>query len=123
PMGRQANPIPITLPHNLRVSNGDFTKDDIIKDTKKGLLIGRLWYTYPVNPERGDFSCTARSGIKIIESGKISPGKSVRIVHNLKTLLENISAVGNDSKNILQWSSLPSITPTVKVNNIRATPL
>ncbi|MGI0018472.1 MAG: TldD/PmbA family protein [Nitrosotalea sp.] len=123
PMGRQANPIPITLPHNLRVSNGDFTKDDIIKDTKRGLLIGRLWYTYPVNPERGDFSCTARSGIKIIENGKTSPGKSVRIVHNLKTLLENIPAVGNDSKNILQWSSLPSITPTVKVNNIRATPL
>ncbi|CUR51435.1 Peptidase U62 modulator of DNA gyrase [Nitrosotalea devaniterrae] len=123
PMGRQANPIPITLPHNLKVLNGDFTKNDIIKDTKKGLLIGRLWYTYPVNPERGDFSCTARSGIKIIENGKTSPGKSVRIVHNLKTLLENISAVGNDSKNILQWSSLPSITPTVRVNNIRATPL
>ncbi|MHB8602786.1 MAG: TldD/PmbA family protein [Nitrosotalea sp.] len=123
PMGRQAQPIPITLPHNLKVADGDFTKDDIIKDTKKGLLIGRLWYTYPVNPERGDFSCTARSGVKIIENGKIIPGKSVRIVHNLKALLKNISAVGNDSKNILQWSSLPSITPTVRVDNIRATPL
>ncbi len=123
PMGRQVQPIPIALPHNLKVAAGDFTKDDIIKDTKKGLLIGRLWYTYPVNPERGDFSCTARSGVKIIENGKTSPGKSVRIVHNLKALLKNISAVGNDSKNILQWSSLPSITPTVRVDNIRATPL
>lgn len=123
PMGRQAQPIPIALPHNLKVVDGDLTKDNIIKDTKKGLLIGRLWYTYPVNPERGDFSCTARSGVKIIENGKTSPGKSVRIVHNLKALLKNISAVGNDSKNILQWSSLPSITPTVRVDNIRATPL
>lgn len=123
PMGRQAQAIPITLPHNLKVASGDLTKDDIIKDTKRGLLIGRLWYTYPVNPEQGDFSCTARSGIKIIENGKASPGKSVRIVHNLKTLLQNISAVGNDSKNILQWSSLPSITPTVKVDSMRATPL
>jgi len=123
PMGRQAQSTPITLPHNLKVAGGDFTKDDIIKDTKKGLLIGRLWYTYPVNPERGDFSCTARSGIKIIENGKTSSGRSVRIVHNLKTLLKNITAVGNDSKNILQWSSLPSITPTIRVDNIRATPL
>ena len=123
PMGRQAQSIPITLPHNLKVADGDFTKDEIIKNTKKGLLIGRLWYTYPVNPERGDFSCTARSGIKIIENGKINPGKSVRIVHNLKTLLKNISAIGNDSKNILQWSSLPSITPTVKVDNISVSPL
>jgi len=38
-------------------------------------------------------------------------------------LLKNISAIGNDSKNILQWSSLPSITPTVKVDNISVSPL
>ena len=94
-----------------------------MRDTKKGILVGRLWYTYPVNPEQGDFSCTARSGIKIIENGKICPGGSVRIVHNLNTLLKNISSIGNDPKNILQWGSIPSITPTVKVEKIRVSPL
>lgn len=123
PMGRQAQPLPTPLPHNIKVINGDHTKEEIIKDTKKGILVGRLWYTYPVNPEQGDFSCTARSGIKIIENGKIYPGGSVRIVHNLKTLLKNISTIGNDPKNILQWGSIPSITPTVKVGKIRASPL
>ena len=43
----------------------------MIKDTKHGLLIGRLWYTYAVNPIKGDFSCTARSGIRIIENGEV----------------------------------------------------
>ena len=124
PMGRSAQPLPFPIPHNLKVPNGSISKNEIIQETKKGLLIGRLWYTYPVNPEQGDFSCTARSGIRIIENGKItSPGKSVRIVHNLKTLLGNISAIGNDSKNILQWSSLPSITPTVKVDTVKVSPL
>lgn len=124
PMGRSTQSIPISMPHNLKVPNGDHGKDEIIQETKKGLLIGRLWYTYPVNPEQGDFSCTARSGIRIIENGEIiNPGKSVRIVHNLKTLLENITAIGNDTKNILQWSSLPSITPTVKVDSVRVTPI
>jgi PmbA protein len=124
PMGRSAQPLTVPLPHNLKVSEGNFVKDEIIRDTKKGLLVGRLWYTYPINPEQGDFSCTARSGIKIIENGMITgPGKSVRIVHNLKTLLMNILSVGKDSKNILQWHSLPSITPTVSVGNIVATPL
>jgi PmbA protein len=122
PMGRSAQSIPVSIPHNLKVPNGNHSKEEIIQETKKGLLIGRLWYTYPVNPERGDFSCTARSGVRIIENGKIiNPGKSVRIVHNLKTLLGNITAIGNDSKNILQWSSLPSITPTVKVGSVRVT--
>ena len=124
PMGRSTQSIAIPLPHNLKVSEGDFTRDEIIRDTKKGLLIGRLWYTYSVNPEQGDFSCTGRSGIKIIENGNITgPARSVRIVHNLKALLMNISSVGNNSRNILQWHSLPSITPTVSVASIRATPL
>ncbi len=123
PMGRQAQPLPTPLPHNIKVINGDHTKEDIIKDTKKGILVGRLWYTYPVNPEQGDFSCTARSGIKIIENGKTCPGGSVRIVHNLKTLLKNMSSIGNDPKNILQWGSIPSITPTIKVEKIRVSPL
>lgn len=124
PMGRSSQSLPLPLPHNLKVPNGSTSKNEIIQETRKGLLIGRLWYTYPVNPEQGDFSCTARSGVRVIENGKIvNPGKSVRIVHNLKTLLANISSIGNDSKNILQWSSLPSITPTVKVNSVKVTPI
>ena len=124
PMGRTAQPIPFPLPHNLRIDGNGITKEEIIKNTKKGLLVGRLWYTYPVNPERGDFSCTARSGIRIIENGIIKkPGKSVRIVHNLPILLQNISAVGNDVKNVLQWGSLPCITPTVKVEGIKVVPI
>ena len=124
PMGRSAQPIPVSLPHNLRVVNGSISQDEIIKETKKGLLVGRLWYTYPVNPERGDFSCTARSGIRIIENGEIkSPGKSVRIVNNLQPLLQSIAVIGNNAKNVLQWSALPCITPTVKVDSLSVTPI
>jgi len=66
----------------------------MIKETKDGILVGRLWYTYAVNPIRGDFSCTARSGIRIIKNGQIiGPGKSVRIIHNLPIMMKNISAI------------------------------
>ena len=124
PMGRSAQPIPFPLPHNLRIDGSGETKEEIIKNTKKGLLVGRLWYTYPVNPERGDFSCTARSGIRIIENGIIKkPGKSVRIVHNLPTLLQNVSAIGKDTKNVMQWNSLPCITPSIKIDGIKVVPI
>ena len=119
PMGRSAEPIPISAPHNLIVTPGNSSQEDMIKDTKHGLLVGRLWYTYAVNPIKGDFSCTARSGIRIIENGEIKgPGKSVRIVHNLPTLLKNISDIGNDQRRVMQWASLPSITPSIKVEGI-----
>jgi PmbA protein len=124
PMGRNAQPIPFPSPHNLKIDGKGETRDEIIKNTKKGLLVGRLWYTYPINPERGDFSCTARSGIRIIENGAIKkPGKSVRIIHNLPTLLQNISAIGKDRKNVLQWSSLPCITPSIKVEGVKVVPI
>jgi PmbA protein len=123
-MGRSAEPIPVAAPHNMRVIGDGKSRDEIIKDTKKGLLVGRLWYTYAVNPTKGDFSCTARSGIRIIENGKIkSAGTPVRIVHNLPVMLQNISAIGNDSKSVLQWASLPSIAPTVKAEKIKVIPI
>lgn len=119
PLGNSAEPIPIAAPHNLIVTPGNNSQEEMISDTKHGLLIGRLWYTYAVNPIKGDFSCTARSGIRIIENGEIvGPGKSVRIVHNLPKLLNNITDIGNDQRRVIQWASLPSIAPSIKVENI-----
>ncbi|RZD41290.1 MAG: TldD/PmbA family protein [Thaumarchaeota archaeon] len=109
-MGRSSEPIPVSTPHNLKVNPGDISQEEMIKNTKHGLLIGRLWYTYAVNPIKGDFSCTARSGIQIIKNGQIiNSGKSVRIIHSLPALLKNISEIGNDQKNVIQWASLNSI--------------
>ena len=122
PIGRSAEPIPTPLPHNLRIKGGDISEQEIIKDTKKGILVGRLWYTYAVNPIKGDFSCTTRSGIRVIEDGTIKyPAKPVRIVHNITTMLQNISAIGNNVRNVLQWASLPSICPSLRADGIRLT--
>ncbi len=119
PMGRSTEPIPMSAPHNLKIMSGEQSQEEMIKETKHGILVGRLWYTYAVNPIRGDFSCTARSGIKIIKNGEIvGPGKSVRIIHNLPTMMKNISAIGDNQKNVIQWASLPSITPSIKAENI-----
>ena len=119
PLGRNSDPIPISAPHNLKICSGDSSQEEMIKNTKQGLLIGRLWYIYAINPIRGDFSCTARSGIRIIKDGEIKgPGKSVRIIHNLPIMLKNISEIGNKSRNVIQWASLPSITPSIKVEGI-----
>ena len=124
PMGRDADSFPISSPHNLRIKKGNVSQEEMIAETKSGILVGRLWYTYAVNPIKGDFSCTARSGIRIIKNGKIvSPAKPVRIIHNLPVMLQNISAVGNNDRNVLQWASLPSITPSIKAEKIRIVPI
>lgn len=123
PMGRSSEPIPVSAPHNMSISSN---KDDAIVSTsemiseiKNGLVIGRLWYTYAVNPIRGDFSCTARSGIALVQDGHIvSSAKPVRIMHNLLLLLKDTTYVGDDSKCVIQWASHPSITPSICVENV-----
>ena len=62
------------------------------------------------------------TGFRIIEDGEIkNPGKTVRIVHSITDLLKNISAIGSNSKNVLQWASLPSICPTIRAENVKLT--
>ena len=55
PMGRSSEPITISAPHNLKIDEGNSSQEDMIKDTKHGILVGRLWYTYAVNPIKGLF--------------------------------------------------------------------
>ncbi|QLH08663.1 TldD/PmbA family protein [Candidatus Nitrosotenuis sp. DW1] len=123
PLGRSSDPIPMSSPHNLTV-RGSTKRDDIIKDTKNGILVSRLWYTYPVNPIRGDFSCTARSGIWIISDGQIKePVKSVRIIHNLPRLLQQVSAVADNGRAVLPWASIPVTAPTIRCEGVTISPI
>jgi len=123
PIGRIAD-LPSPGIHNMIVKEGDYDNLEIIKDTKKGIIIGRLWYTYPVNPERGDFSCTGRSGIFLVENGDIKvPSKPVRIIDNIKHVMQNISAISIEKKQVLQWHSIPCITPMIRVDDIRVIPV
>jgi len=119
PVGRSAYPVPFSAPHNLVVEPGGISRDEMLQDTKKGLLVGRLWYTYAVNPIKGDFSCTARSGVALLKNGEVvSPTKPVRIMHSLPALLQNVSGVGDDPVSVIQWASLPSFAPSVRIDDI-----
>lgn len=121
PMGRGADPIPASAPHNMSLSSDveQISPDEMIRDVKRGLLVGRLWYTYAVNPIRGDFSCTARSGVFLIRDGRIvSPARPVRIMHSLPALLRDISGIGNDARSVVQWASLSSVAPSLRVENV-----
>ncbi len=123
PVGRSAS-MPFPSMHNIVLEKGDYTNEELIKDTRRGLLVGRLWYTYPVNPEQGDFSCTARSGIFLIENGEIKHAcKMFRMIDNLKRLMLNISAISKERKQVLQWHASPCIAPMIRVDGVRVIPV
>jgi len=124
PIGRSCDPIPFPSPHDVSVKPGDYTVEELIRETKRGILASRLWYTYPINPERGDFSTTARSGNFLIEKGEIKyPVRMMRIYDNLPRWLNSVEGIGKEVSQVMPWHALPSITPAIKIENVKVTPV
>ncbi len=80
--------------HNLYVEAGEFTVEDIIAKTEKGLFVTGVT-GYGINPVSGNFSGGA-SGFWI-ENGKIKhPVKGLTIAGSAEEVLMGIDMMGND---------------------------
>lgn len=122
--GRQFSAQPGIAPTNALVEGGDRSLDEMIAEVRDGLLIGRIWYTYPINGLRaGDFTCTVVGDSYIIKDGRIaSPLKpnTVRINDNIHNILSNIAGIGKDVKGTLVWAADEVVyTPEITVRGVK----
>jgi PmbA protein len=109
---------------NAVVQGGDQSLEELVATVKDGLLIGRIWYTYPINGlQAGDFTCTVVGDSYIIKDGRIvAPLKpnTVRINDNIHSILSNIFAIGKDVKGTLVWAADEVIyTPEIAVRSVK----
>jgi PmbA protein len=121
--GRQFNAQPGIAATNAIIEAGDRSLEELIADVKDGLLIGRIWYTYPINGLRaGDFTCTVVGDSYIIRDGRIAaPLKpnTVRISDNIHNILSNILGIGKDVRGALVWAADEVIyTPEIAVRGV-----
>ncbi|MEM6523578.1 MAG: TldD/PmbA family protein [Bacteroidota bacterium] len=94
---------PVVFPSNLIMGGGDASLDDLIKDTRKGILVTRLWYIRTVDPQTLLYTGLTRDGTFFIENGKIKhPVKNFRfnespiiMLNNLETLGQQVRVNGN----------------------------
>ena len=71
--------------------------EEMIQDTKKGLLVGRFWYIRSVDPRTALFTGLTRDGVWYIENGNvIHPVRNFRFNQSLLQLLAsgNVDLVG-----------------------------
>lgn len=91
---RGAGSAPGAGPTNLWIEPGAGALDDIVADTREGLLVTRL-FGQGFNPVTGDFSRGAAG--MWIENGKPAyPVEEITIAGNLLDMLEAVDAVGSD---------------------------
>jgi PmbA protein len=109
---------------NLIVEKGDFEEQEILKEVKNGIYIGRIWYTYPVNGvNSSDFTSTIRGDSYIIENGELkSPliPNTLRINDNFERILMNVLALGKIQFPALAWGEEAVVlTPEIAVNGLK----
>ena len=93
----------VPSPNNFIMDGGNASLDELIKGTKKGILVTRFWYIRSVDPQTLLFTGLTRDGTFYIENGQIKyPVKNFRfnespiiMLNNLETLGEQVRVDGN----------------------------
>ncbi len=86
-------------PGGVVMQGGDASLDDLIKDTKRGILVTRLWYIRPVDPQTLLYTGLTRDGTFLIENGKIKhPVKNFRFNESPIIMLNNLDALGKPER-------------------------
>jgi len=109
---------------NMEMNAGNMSKEELFKETKKGLYLTNTWYTRFQNYAKGDFSTIPRDGIFLIEKGEITQSlKDLRISDNVLTMLGNIAAISKERQHVHWWGEAdpPSLSPYVLVKNVHMT--
>ncbi len=120
--GRDYSSLPRIQPTNLVINPGNQSSSELIEDTKKGLLIGRIWYSYPINPTVGEFSTTNRGDTFAIEDGEVHfpvLPNSFRINDSLPRLLKLIRGISSEQVQSVVWGGVSScISPYIKFGDV-----
>ncbi len=109
---------PVPFPSNFIMAGGDASLDDLIKSTKKGILVTRLWYIRSVDPQTLLYTGLTRDGTFYIENGKIKyPVKNFRFNESPIIMLNNLETLGK------QVRVDGSLIPYMKVRDFTFTSL
>ncbi len=94
--GKNYNGEPIPVLRNPYIVPGDWKREEMIEDTKNGLLVKRFHYTRLTNPTRGDFTSVLRMGLYSVKKGEVVGAlKKSRLIDNLLGILKNVDAVSD----------------------------
>jgi len=108
------NPVP--FPSNGIMAGGDESLEDMIKGTKKGILVTRFWYIRSVDPQTLLYTGLTRDGTFYIENGQIKfPVKNFRFNESPIIMLNNLESLGQQVRvngNLIPYMKIRDFTFT-----------
>ncbi|MFT0714840.1 TldD/PmbA family protein [Flagellimonas lutimaris] len=107
---------PVPFPSNGIMEGGDESLEDMIKGTKKGILVTRFWYIRSVDPQTLLYTGLTRDGTFYIENGQIKfPVKNFRFNESPIIMLNNLESLGQQVRvngNLIPYMKIRDFTFT-----------
>nr|MDO8098207.1 TldD/PmbA family protein [Candidatus Njordarchaeota archaeon] len=104
---------------NFIILPGDSTEQEIIQDTRRGIILGWTRYERLLNSRAGAFTSNARSGNFMVENGEVKyPVHGFRIHDNYMNLLKSIDHVAKNIEQKGHWGTA-SISPSFRTRGIQ----
>ncbi|NDV44727.1 TldD/PmbA family protein [Flagellimonas sediminis] len=107
---------PVPFPSNGIMEGGDESLEDMIKGTKKGILVTRFWYIRSVDPQTLLYTGLTRDGTFYIENGRIKhPIKNFRFNESPIIMLNNLESLGKQVRvdgNLIPYMKIRDFTFT-----------
>ena len=111
-------------PGGIIMDGTNATLEDLIKGTEKGILITRLWYIRPVDPQTLLFTGLTRDGTFYIENGEIKfPIKNMRFNESPVIMLNNLDALGKPERTVSGESFQSALIPPMRIKEFTFTSL
>jgi predicted Zn-dependent protease len=109
---------PVPGPANIIMEGGTQSLEDLIKGTEKGILVTRLWYIRPVDPQTLLYTGLTRDGTFYIENGQIKfPIKNLRFNESPVIMLNNLDALGKTERTVSGESSQSALIPPMRIRD------
>jgi len=115
---------PIPGPDAIVMDGGTKTLEEMIKGTKKGILVTRLYYIRDVDPQSLLLTGLTRDGTFYIENGKIQyPVKNFRFNESPVIMLNNLEELGKVERTVSDESNANYLLPPMKIRDFTFTSL
>jgi predicted Zn-dependent protease len=106
------------------MEGGTKSLEELIKGTKKGILVTRLWYIRDVDPQSLLLTGLTRDGTFYIEDGKIQfPVKNFRFNESPIIMLNNLEELGKPERTVSVESNQNYLLPPMKIRDFTFTSL
>jgi len=108
----------IPAPDGIIMEGGTKSIEELIKGTKKGILVTRLWYIRPVDPQTLLLTGLTRDGTFYIENGEIKyPIKNLRFNESPVIMLNNLEELGKVERTVSGESFTHYLIPPLKIRD------